>query len=76
MVGVIAGIARLAWNSPGLCFVDTDGWVEGGAAGVYKSELIDVLEPDKLMVFLILSLAHQSLPQYYYVGIKMQYDHI
>ena len=50
LVQVMTGIAKmlsLNWNR---CFVDTDGWIEGNAAGVYKGELIGLVEPDSLIL--------------------------
>ena len=50
LVQVVGGISKMAKDCDLPCFVDTDGWVEGGAAGVYKSELIELLEPDKVIL--------------------------
>lgn len=50
LVPVMVGIAKMVKASSVPCFVDTDGWVEGDAARVYKCELIDLLEPDRLVL--------------------------
>jgi len=50
LVEVITGVAKVEKGSGRPCFVDTDGWVEGGAAGAYKGGLISLLEPDLLLL--------------------------
>ncbi len=50
LVEVITGVAKVERGAGRPCFVDTDGWVEGGAAGAYKGELISLLEPDLLVL--------------------------
>ncbi|MFB6214452.1 MAG: Clp1/GlmU family protein [Candidatus Bipolaricaulia bacterium] len=50
LVQVMTGIARLVNRDPKRCFVDTDGWIDGEAARVYKGELISLVDPDVLLL--------------------------
>ena len=50
LVQVITGIGKLLTRCPERLFIDTDGWIEGDAARVYKGELISLVEPDCLLL--------------------------
>ena len=50
LVQVITGIGKLLNRCPERLFIDTDGWIEGDAARVYKGELISLVEPDCLLL--------------------------
>ncbi|MFP4589603.1 MAG: Clp1/GlmU family protein [Candidatus Acetothermia bacterium] len=50
LIQVMTGIAKMAYKSTSPCVVDTDGWIEGEGAQLYKCELIDLLEPDILIL--------------------------
>lgn len=50
LVQVMVGISKMVKEAGVPCFLDTDGWVDGDAAEVYKSELIEMLEPDGLIL--------------------------
>ncbi|MCF7875510.1 hypothetical protein K9M06_00490 [Candidatus Bipolaricaulota bacterium] len=50
LVQVMTGISRLLPDKPTSCLIDTDGWIEGDAARVYKGELISLVKPDKLLL--------------------------
>ncbi len=50
LVQVMTGISKLVNQDSERCFIDTDGWIEGEAARVYKGELISLVEPDTLLL--------------------------
>lgn len=50
LVQVMTGIAKLVNQDPERCFIDTDGWIDGEAARVYKGELISLVDPDSLLL--------------------------
>ena len=50
LVQVMTGIARLIRTGARPLFVDTDGWIDGDAALVYKGELISLIDPDVLLL--------------------------
>lgn len=50
LVQVMTGISKLVSRNPERCFIDTDGWIDGEAARVYKGELICLVEPDVLLL--------------------------
>jgi polynucleotide 5'-hydroxyl-kinase GRC3/NOL9 len=47
---VLVGIARLVACAARPCLIDTDGYVDDGAARAYKTELVNVLRPDALVL--------------------------
>lgn len=50
LVQVMTGISRLLPDKQTTCLIDTDGWIKGDAARVYKGELISLVKPDKILL--------------------------
>ncbi|MFB6290635.1 MAG: Clp1/GlmU family protein [Candidatus Bipolaricaulia bacterium] len=50
LVQVMTGIAKLLTRDTKRVLLDTDGWIEGEAARVYKGELINLVDPDVLIL--------------------------
>lgn len=47
---VTAGIALMAQRAERPCLIDTDGYIGDGAARAYKTELINIIRPDLLVL--------------------------
>ncbi len=50
LVQVMTGVSLLANRASSSCLIDTDGWVKGEAARVYKGEMINLIGPDRLLL--------------------------
>lgn len=49
-LAVLVGISRLVGDARRPCLVDTDGYVDDGAARAFKTELINLVRPDALVL--------------------------
>ncbi|MFQ5796457.1 MAG: Clp1/GlmU family protein [Candidatus Bipolaricaulia bacterium] len=47
---VLTGIERMVSAARRPCLIDSDGYIDGDAARAYKSEMINLIEPDKLIL--------------------------
>jgi len=50
LLQVITGIALMARRAERPCLIDTDGYIADGAARAYKTELINLVRPDLLVL--------------------------
>jgi polynucleotide 5'-kinase involved in rRNA processing len=50
LLQVTVGIALMAKRAERPCLIDTDGYIAGGAARAYKTELINLIKPDVLVL--------------------------
>jgi polynucleotide 5'-kinase involved in rRNA processing len=50
LLQVTVGIALMAKRAKRPCLIDTDGYIAGGAARAYKTELINLIKPDVLVL--------------------------
>ena len=50
LVQVCTGLSRMSREAKRPCFIDTDGWIEGSVGRLYKSHMIDLVNPDFLVL--------------------------